>query len=155
MTIYKEVEDLHLGQIIDRVSDPDREAVVFNNQRFTYSQLSDLINSMAYSLQQKGLNKGDRFAIAIPNSPELVITFYALAKIGCITTWINPSYRGRDFQFPLQKSEAKGIIINAKPGGFDYLGMIQNWRSELPNLEIIISINNSNLPRKLNVTRNC
>lgn len=146
MTSYKKVEGLHLGQIIDQVSDSDREAIVFNNQRITYSQLSNLINSMAYSLQQKGLNKGDRFAIAIPNSPELVVTFYALAKIGCIITWINPSYRGRDFQLPLQKTKAKGVIINAKPDGFDYLGMIQNWRSELSNLEIIISINNSNLP---------
>lgn len=146
MTGCHDVENLSLGQIINRASASNREAVVFKNQRFTYAQLNDLINSMAYALQQKGLNKGDRFAMAIPNSLELVVTFYALAKIGCVITWINPIYRGRDFFFPIQNTGAKGIIVNANPDGFDYLGMLQKSRSELPNLEIIITINGVNLP---------
>lgn len=136
---YQEVENLSLGQMIDQRLAADREAMVFNNQRLSYAQLNDLINSMAYALQQKGLKKGDRFAVAIPNTPELVVMFYALAKIGCITTWINPVYRGRDFLFPLQKTGARGIIVSADPTGFDYLGMIQEWRSEAPGLEIIIT----------------
>lgn len=79
---YQEVEKLTLGQMIDQRLATDREAIVFNNQRFNYAQLNDFINSMAYALQDKGLKKGDRFAVAIPNSPELVVMFYALAKIG-------------------------------------------------------------------------
>ena len=43
--------------------------------------------------------------------PEWFTAFYALARLGVITTWCNPVYRHKEIGFILKNSGAKGMII--------------------------------------------
>jgi acyl-CoA synthetase (AMP-forming)/AMP-acid ligase II len=61
-------------------------------------------------LSSLGIWKADRFVIDLLNSPELVIGFLALAKLGAITTWCNPMYRKKEVGFILRNSGARGIL---------------------------------------------
>ena len=53
----------------------DQEALVFQDQRLTFSQLLSQIDSVAAALSECGLKAGERVVFQLPNCPEFVITF--------------------------------------------------------------------------------
>lgn len=50
---------------------------------FTNLELKHKVDELAQSLMQLDLKKGDRVALMLPNVPELVVSLYAIAQIGC------------------------------------------------------------------------
>ena len=136
MKIYDAVT---LGQVLERSAAqvPDKIAVVDGNQRKTYRELNAIVNALAVSLSEIGLKKGDRVAIHMPNSLELMTAFYALQKLGVVVAWANPIYRRKEAEFILKNSEAKGVFIFSSWDGRDYCNDILNLKDELPNLEFI------------------
>lgn len=135
-----DLELLPLGQVIERgaKSAPAKTAVVCKNERKTYKEMSDLSNALAAGLSGLGIQKGDRIAIYMPNSIELMIAFYALEKLGIIVAWVNPLYRQTEAEFILKNSEARGVFIFREWGGYDYLEDISCIRENLPDLEFIL-----------------
>ncbi|MGB9628715.1 MAG: AMP-binding protein, partial [Thermodesulfobacteriota bacterium] len=140
-TPFEEVDHLSAGQVLERSAQlsPQKVALIYKGERMTYEQLNEKVNSFASGLYELGLKKGDRVVINLPNSPELVIAFYGLAKLGIITTWCNPIYRGKELGFILKNSGAKGILIRDEFEGFDYRRMVEKAREESP-LEHIITV---------------
>ena len=63
---------------------PDKIALIFEDQRFTYKQLNQLANRMANGLRGLGIKKGDRVALFLPNIPEFVISYLGILKIGAV-----------------------------------------------------------------------
>ena len=61
-----------------------------------------MADTLAAGLSEIGLKKGDRIAIHMPNSLELITAFYALQKLGVIVAWANPFYRRNEAQFILK-----------------------------------------------------
>ena len=68
---------------------PQKEALIFENQRYTYSDLYNQANILADKLIDLGLKRQDRVLIYMDNAPEVVISFYAALKAGGIFTIIN------------------------------------------------------------------
>lgn len=71
---------------------PGQEAIVFNNQRITYAQLDTRVSQLASGLQQLGVKPGDRVLIALRNSPEMVIAYYAIIRMKSVVVPVNPQY---------------------------------------------------------------
>jgi fatty-acyl-CoA synthase len=136
MEIY---ESVSLGQVLERgaAQSPDKIAVVDGKQRKTYRELNATANALAAGLAGIGLKKGDRVAIYMPNSIELMTAFYALQKLGAIVTWVNPIYRRNEARFVLGNSEARGVFIFNEWDGRNYHDDILKLKDELPNLEFI------------------
>ncbi len=137
MNIY---DSISVGQILTRGADqvPDKIALVDGNQRTTYKELNDMANALAASLAEIGFQKGDRAAIYMKNSLELVAAFYALQKIGVIAVWVNALYRVSEAEHILGNSEARGVFIFDEWQGNDYLNEILSLKNRLPHLESII-----------------
>ena len=76
----------------------------------TYSALVDSIRRVAINLSQRGLKKGEVFAILSPNIPEYAIAFYGIAYLGGIVTTINPSYTDHEIEHQLQDSKARFLL---------------------------------------------
>ncbi|MGE5253616.1 MAG: AMP-binding protein, partial [Planctomycetaceae bacterium] len=68
---------------------PDRTALIHENKRFTYRQFNERSNQVANVLVRFGVQKGDRVATLLFNSPELVEVFLGAAKVGAVFTPIN------------------------------------------------------------------
>ena len=134
-----DLESIPLGQIIEKGAEsaPDKTAVVCEKHRMSYSEMNDLSNALAAGLAELGIQKGDRIAIYMPNSIELVTAFYALEKLGVIVAWVNPLYRQTEAEFILKNSEARGVFIFGEWDGYDYLEVVSSIRSSLPSLEFI------------------
>ncbi len=90
---------------------PDRTSLIFFNFKISYSALLQRVNAFATYLEGIGIRKGDRVAIDLPNSPQYVIAFYAVNKIGGIVVQISPTYFEVELEHIMGDSKAKAIII--------------------------------------------
>jgi acyl-CoA synthetase (AMP-forming)/AMP-acid ligase II len=73
-----------LGRILARHARyrPDHLAVVFGNTRLTYARFNSRVNRWANGLARLGIRRGDSVATILPNSLELLTTYWACAKLG-------------------------------------------------------------------------
>lgn len=58
----------------------------------TYRELDALSDALAAGLVDRGVAKGDRVAVVMPNCPQFVITFFAILKAGGTVVAINPTF---------------------------------------------------------------
>lgn len=135
-------ESVSVGQILERgaAQVPDKIAAVDGKQRKTFKELNAMADALAASLAEIGFKKGDRAAIYMKNSIELMVTFYALQKLGVIVAWVNPLYRKNEAKFILKNSEAKWAFIFREWDGYNYFDDIVSLKKELPELKAIILV---------------
>ncbi len=77
-----------------------------------FAGLKSLAETTVTALNERGLGRGDRIAIVLPNGPEMAASFIAIA-CGCSTAPLNPAYRKEEFDFYLSDLNAKALIVNA------------------------------------------
>ncbi|MBU2498704.1 MAG: acyl--CoA ligase [Proteobacteria bacterium] len=136
------LKSLPVGQILERSARlvPAKTAVVEGKTRKTYKELDELSKSLSASFSELGLRKGDRVAIYMKNSIELILSFYALQRLGVIVVWINPNYRKAETEYILRNSGAKGVILFREWEGYDYLQAVREIKKDLPELKTIIVV---------------
>ena len=79
---------------------------------FTYPQANRRINKLAHSLLSIGLSKGDKVAVLLENSIEIVEVFLATAKTGIIIVPINFRLIGSEVAYIAENSDAKAFIVH-------------------------------------------
>jgi len=137
----KDLDRLSVGQVLEKAAkdSPGKVAIVDGDKRITYAELDALADALAAALAELGFKKGDRIAIYMKNSLELVAAFYGMQKIGAIAVWINAIYRMHEAEFILKNSEARGLFIFTQWDGYDYLNETLKIKKELPELEFIVT----------------
>ena len=85
---------------------PDSIASDFMGNESTYQQLIKQIDQCAKALASLGLQKGDRMTISMPTTPQGVICFYAINKIGAIASMIHPLSPPKQIEFFLNLSKS-------------------------------------------------
>lgn len=89
---------------------PDKKAIHFMGKEFTYRYLHESALKVAAYLQKIGIEKGDRVAIMLPNTPQSVISYYGILFAGGVVVQTNPLYMERELEFQMKDSGAKAII---------------------------------------------
>ena len=86
---------MSLKLMLEKVAGQYREktAIVSGECRLSYADLDKASNKVANALIRKGVNRGDRVAMLLSNSPEFVITFFGIVKAGAIAVPLDPQYR--------------------------------------------------------------
>ncbi|MGB5747617.1 MAG: class I adenylate-forming enzyme family protein [Desulfobacterales bacterium] len=79
---------------------------------FTYPQANRRVNQLAHSLLSLGLSKGDKVAVLLENSIEIVEVFLATAKTGIIIVPINFRLVSAEVEFIVNNSDAKAMIVH-------------------------------------------
>jgi long-chain acyl-CoA synthetase len=69
------------------------------------------VKAFAGFLQSKGVKKGDRVAIMLPNTLQYPITLFAVLRLGAVVVNVNPLYTARELQHTLKDSGAEIIIV--------------------------------------------
>jgi fatty-acyl-CoA synthase len=106
--------------------------------RFTYAELKDEVDALAYALLGMGIATGDRVGIWSPNRSEWIVTQYATAKIGAILVNINPAYRTSELEFVLNQSGCKLLVAAQRLKTSDYAAMIAEVRPRCADLEQVV-----------------
>ncbi|MEL3958081.1 long-chain-fatty-acid--CoA ligase [Caldifermentibacillus hisashii] len=105
-------EETSLQQLLKNTAEkyPNKIAIHFNGKELSYQELYDSALKFAGYLQKIGIQKGDRVAIMLPNTPQSVISFYGVMMAGGIVVQTNPMYTERELAFQMKDSGAKAIV---------------------------------------------
>lgn len=113
-SVPREVDIPHetLVDGLDRAAEqwPDRIAVDFLGATRTYSQLAQDVALAAGLLHDRGVRKGDRVAIALPNCTTHIVTFNAVLRLGAVVVSINPTLAAHGIANQLADSGATAFI---------------------------------------------
>ncbi|MBA2735835.1 MAG: long-chain fatty acid--CoA ligase [Pyrinomonadaceae bacterium] len=104
---------LNLASIIEHHARlaPDKEAIVWNEMRFTYGQLNALANRVANALVELGIGRGDKVALSCPNLPFFPIAYYGILKAGAAVVPLNVLFKSREIAYHLSDSDAKAVFV--------------------------------------------
>jgi long-chain acyl-CoA synthetase len=86
---------------------PKRPAMTFFGTTVPYGEYGRQVDKTAAMLHNRGVRKGDRVAIALPNCPQALITFYAVLSLGATATLHNPLYTARELTVAFKDHGAK------------------------------------------------
>ena len=107
----------------------DREFVVYEDERVTYGAWYRAVATLAHALQERGVKKGDRVALAMRNLPEWPVAFFAAAVTGAIVVPLNAWWTGEELAFGLADSGAAVLICDA-----ERWDRISPYKAEMPAL---------------------
>ncbi|PBB06742.1 MULTISPECIES: long-chain-fatty-acid--CoA ligase [Salimicrobium] len=110
--VEKEYEEKPLHEFLKQSAQSyaKKKALYFMGKEMTYEKVYEEACHLAGYLQQLGVEKGDRVSIMLPNTPQSVISYYAVLMAGGIVVQTNPLYTERELQYQLKDSGAKMII---------------------------------------------
>jgi long-chain acyl-CoA synthetase len=86
--------------------------IVYRDERVSYDEFARAALAIAGALQQAGVKKGDRVAIAMRNVPEWPAAFFGCLLAGGIATLLNAWWTGPELQYGLNDSGAKVAIVD-------------------------------------------
>lgn len=89
---------------------PDRPAIIFLGEAFSYAGLTDLIDRLGSALHQLGVKKGDRVMVYLSNCPQWVISFLAILKVGAVIVPVPPIYTSFEIEYMINDSGTETII---------------------------------------------
>ncbi|UFS93266.1 class I adenylate-forming enzyme family protein [Nocardia huaxiensis] len=93
----------------------DRDYLVAGERRYTFAQHHEAAGALAAALQQRyGIGKGDRVGILAANSPEWVLTFWAVQRLGAIPVGYNAWWAPREIAYGLEHTQPVVVVADAK-----------------------------------------
>jgi len=106
--LYKSVVSL-LEETFNKYA--DKTAFICVGRSISFKELEIKSNHFAAFLQSKGLKKGDKIALMMPNLLQYPIALFGSLKAGLIVVNTNPLYTPREMEHQFKDSEAKAIVI--------------------------------------------
>ena len=152
--------DFPLFQLLDDASEeyPNHVYTIFNDATRTYVQVKDTADRIANFLASRGIKKGDRVAIFLPNLPHYPAIYFGILKAGGVCVTCNPLYTGPELNYQLKDAGAKAVFcmdhpefypttVEAIKGSDVETVVICNVKSYLPKIKAILGGLLGKIPR--------
>ncbi|GHB52985.1 hypothetical protein GCM10010377_49950 [Streptomyces viridiviolaceus] len=91
---------------------PDRAFLAYFDGRLTYREVDELSDSVAGHLAARGLERGDRVAVLLQNSPHFVLAVLGAWKAGAVVVPVNPMYKSGEVGHVLRDAEVAALICS-------------------------------------------
>lgn len=107
-----EVPDLSLYEYIVKANEDHQDLVAINyfNKKMSYRAFFEEIDICARAFRSQGIRPGDVVTICMPNTPEAVISFYAVNKIGAIANMVHPLSAEEEIKHSLISTKSVMIV---------------------------------------------
>jgi len=120
--------------------DPDRLALIHKQAdgtlaRYSFLDLQRGSNRLANLLAARGIGRGDRVGILLPQAPETALAHLATYKLGAIAVPLFTLFGPDALEFRLRDSGAKALVTDG--GGLAKLAEIED---RLPDLAVVLSV---------------
>jgi long-chain acyl-CoA synthetase len=112
---------------------PHDAALVFRGNKISYEDLQDRVLKWASVLYQRGVKAGDTYGIVMRNSPEFVITFFALVRLGTRAVPVNFLLKADEIAYIFADAGVVGVITQPP-----FLGGVLEARKQLPALRDVV-----------------
>jgi len=111
---------------------PERDALVFPDQRRTYQELLDGAIGVARGLLALGLKRGDHVGLMTTNSPEFVEGFFGSSMLGCITVPLNARHKTTELAYIIENAKLVALLTTADAD--EYVDYTELFSVALPSL---------------------
>ncbi|KIN60565.1 AMP-dependent synthetase and ligase [Sulfitobacter noctilucae] len=89
---------------------PDAPSIFFYGSEVSWAELNAQANRFAALLAARGLRKGDRVAVFMPNCPQFHIAFFGILKAGLVHVPISPLSTATEVEYVLNDTDATLIV---------------------------------------------
>ena len=90
---------------------PTTPCTIFKGAKLSYSEINELSYRLAAGLASLGIKKGDRVGLFMPNTPQFVIAYFAILKIGGVVVATNPLYSPREIEHQVNDSSIEVMLV--------------------------------------------
>lgn len=94
---------------------PDRTYTIFNGATRSFAKVKDTADRIANFLAARGIGKGDRVAIFLPNIPHYPEIYFGILKAGAVCVACNPLYTATELNLQLRDSGARAVFCMDHP----------------------------------------
>ena len=110
MGVYDEPLVAGLERTCERY--PDNTAIIYLGEHFTYRRIKALIDAFAAALAKMGVNHGDRVMLYLANSPQFLIAYLGVQKIGGVVVPVSPIYTPHEIQYLINDAGSETIVCH-------------------------------------------
>lgn len=106
---------------------PHKPALVFFGRVYSYGEVVQQAQALASQLWQLGVRKGDRVIVNMQNCPQLVMSHFAILRLGAVVVPVNPMNRAEELKHYIQDPDARVALTTA-----DLAAELAKASNELP-----------------------
>lgn len=133
---HRTLRDLLLERVERRADHPflvheDAEGVTSS---LTYQAFLDSVDRTAAAWQQLGVKRGDAVTVQLPNCPEFLITWFALASLGAVMVPSNTANTTAELEHVVDHSESVTIVTSTT-----YLDRVEPLLASRPALRLVVA----------------
>ncbi|MYX11688.1 (2,3-dihydroxybenzoyl)adenylate synthase [Streptomyces sp. SID8375] len=126
------------GMLRERAaSHPDRTALIDpapGRRTWTYRELDERAGRLAAGFAARGIAKGDRVVVQMPNTGAFIEVVFALFRIGALPVFALPAHRETEIGYFCSFTEATAYVIPDTHGGFDHRALATKVKAATPSL---------------------
>lgn len=125
--------------LVERVErQPDKTFLIAEDkeggvQEFTYARFQELVGKAASGFARLGVTCDDKVTVCLPNCPEFVIMWFALAKLGAVMVPTNISNAPPEMEYVLNFSDSSVLVTEPQ-----YMDMFRGVLENTPKIEYIV-----------------
>lgn len=130
---------------------PQATALIYGEQRHTYAQLRAASLALASGLHARGIARGERVAVWLPNVPLWIELMFACARLGAAVVAVNTRFKSAELGDILGRSGARMLVYWPGFRGIDFTGILDGVaRAEVRDLRHVIAYGEGEpLPRQV------
>ena len=119
---------------------PDHPALRLGEAVWSYAQLRDQVAIHARGLAALGIGRGDVVAVQLPNTPQFVLAYLAIAALGAVMQTLHMPYRAAELKGLLAHSGARAVVCLDETKDYPAARTFLDLRAGLPALRDVIVV---------------
>lgn len=104
-------------------------------EMYSFRELDELSNQVAHALAKRGVGRGDRVAVVVPQKPANPLTHLACWKLGAISLPLSVLFGDDALRYRLRDSQAATVVADAS-----VLDTVEAVREDCPDLEHVVAV---------------
>ncbi|MDB4433453.1 AMP-binding protein, partial [bacterium] len=128
---------MNLGAYLDESVGKFKKApfLRYYDETISYAEFGKRVDILANALKKLGVAKGDFVHVLVQNRPEILVSYFAIQKIGAVAGPINGWWKAGEVEYLLNDSRGRALIIEDQ-----YLPILEEIRPNCPHLEMVIAM---------------
>jgi crotonobetaine/carnitine-CoA ligase len=111
----------------------NRTFLYFKSNEYSFNDVNQAANRVAYGLQRIGIKKGDKVSIMLDNCPEYLFIWFGISKLGAVEVPINTAHKGDLLAYMLNLSDTNMMVLDSK-----YFDRIEPILKDVPGLKYLV-----------------
>ena len=104
----------------------------------SYSDLDSASLRLANALLELGIRRGDVVAIQLPNTPDFMVVYFAVTRIGAVLSTLHMPYRGGEMEPLLRHASARAVVCAPATDSYDAPATMRELCGRVDTLEHVI-----------------